>query len=171
MVALVLYSAESLANLRDNVRTSRGQSQAEEVTMSSTGQQTRRNSDSAPAGRGQPADGRPGAPKGTGQAKMPPRRTWLWFVLVLLANYLLVRLLMPGPEGPVTVPYTLFKEEVRKGNVQAIYSQGDTITGRFKAPVTYPPAGEQSAAPSGEPQRRASEPGGADAPRPTRPKR
>ena len=119
--------------------------------MSSTGQQTRRNSDSAPAGRVQPADSRPGAPKGTGQAKMPPRRTWLWFVLILLANYLLVRLLMPGPEGPVTVPYTLFKEEVGKGNVEAIYSQGETITGRFKAPVTYPPAGEQGAAP----QRRA----------------
>ena len=111
--------------------------------MNSTGQQTRRNSDSAPAGRVQPADRRPGAAKGTGQAKMPPRRTWLWFVLVLLANYLLVRLLMPSPEAPVTVPYTLFKEEVRKGNVEAIYSQGETITGRFAAPVTYPPAGEQ----------------------------
>ena len=124
----------------------------EEVTMNSTRQQTRRNSDSAPAGRVQPADRRPGAAKGTGQAKMPPRRTWLWFVLVLLANYLLVRLLMPSPEAPVTVPYTLFKEEVRKGNVEAIYSRGETITGRFTAPVTYPPAGEQRAAPGGEPQ-------------------
>ena len=117
--------------------------------MRSTEQQTRRHSDSAPAGRGQPAAGRPGAPKGTSQAKMPPRRTWLWFVLILLANYFLVRLLMPGPEGPVTVPYTLFKEEVGKGNVEAIHSQGDTITGRFKAPVTYPPAGEQRAVASG----------------------
>ena len=83
---------------------------------------------------------------------MPPRRTWLWFVLVLLANFVLVRLFMPGPEGPVTVPYTLFKEEVGKGNVEAIFSRGDTITGRFKAPVTYPPAGEQGAAPGGEPR-------------------
>ena len=31
---------------------------------------------------------------------------------------------MPSPEAPVTVPYTLFKEEVRKGNVEAIYSRG-----------------------------------------------
>ena len=120
--------------------------------MSSTGQQTRRNSDSTPAGRGQPADGRPGAPKGTWQAKMPPGRTWLWFVLIVLANYFLVRLLMPSPEGPVTVPYTLFKQEVSKGNVEAIHSQGYTITGRFKAPVTYPPAGEQGASPQGEPR-------------------
>jgi len=83
---------------------------------------------------------------------MPPRRTWLWFVLVLLANFVLVRLFMPGPEGPVTVPYTLFKEEVGKGNVEAIFSRGDTITGRFKAPVIYPPAGGQGAAPGGEPR-------------------
>jgi cell division protease FtsH len=118
--------------------------------MSSTGQQTRRNRDSAPAGRGQPADGGPRAPKGTWRAKMPPGRTWLWFVLIVLANYFLVRLLMPSPEGPVTVPYTLFKQEVSKGNVEAIHSQGYTITGRFKAPVTYPPAGEQGASPQGE---------------------
>jgi len=48
------------------------------------------------------------------------------------------------------VPYTLFKEEVANGNVEAIHSQGEIITGRFKTPVTYPPAGEKSAAPSGE---------------------
>jgi cell division protease FtsH len=124
----------------------------EEGTMSLTGQQTRRNRDATPAGRGQPADDRPGAPKGVGQAKMPPRRTWLWFVLILLANYVLVWLFMPSSGGPVTVPYTLFKAEVGKGNVEAIYSRGDTITGRFKAPVTYPPAGEQGAAPNGKPQ-------------------
>jgi cell division protease FtsH len=46
------------------------------------------------------------------------------------------------------VPYTLFKEQVGKGNVQAIYSQGETITGRFLAPVTYPPANEKNAASS-----------------------
>jgi cell division protease FtsH len=116
--------------------------------MNSTGQQTRRNSDSAPAGRFQPAG--PEAPKGTGQAKVPPGRTWLWFLGILLANYLLMRFFVPGPDAPVTVPYTLFKQEVGKGNVEAIHSQGETITGRFKAPVTYPPAGEKSAAPNRE---------------------
>jgi cell division protease FtsH len=83
---------------------------------------------------------------------MPPSKTWLWFVGVLLANYLLVRFLMPSPEAPVTVPYTLFKEEVGKGNVEAIYSQGDSLTGRFKAPVTYPPESEKAALPNGAPQ-------------------
>ncbi len=132
--------------------------------MNSTGQQTRRNSDSAPAGRFRPADTRPGAPKGTGQAKVPPGRTWLWFLGILLANYLLMRFFLPSPDAPVTVPYTLFKEEVANGNVEAIHSQGETITGRFKAPVTYPPAGEKSAAPSGESKtatERGATPGGA----------
>jgi cell division protease FtsH len=47
------------------------------------------------------------------QSTMPPRRTWLWFALILLANFLLVRFLLPGPEAPVEVPYTFYKEEVR----------------------------------------------------------
>ena len=85
---------------------------------------------------------------------MPPRRTWLWFLLVLLANYLLMRFLMPSPDAPVTVPYTLFKEEVGKGNVQAIYSRGETITGRFKAPVTYPRRAKRLPCPAASPKRR-----------------
>src|SRR4029453_16554995 len=89
---------------------------------------------------------------GPGQAKMPPRRTWLWFVLVLLVNYVLMRLLMPSPGAPVTVPYTLFKEEVKKGNVKAIFSRGEIIRGRFATPVTYPPVGDERAAPDGEPE-------------------
>jgi cell division protease FtsH len=119
------------------------------MTMSST----RRKSDSALHGRVQPVKSEPRTSTGTGPATMPPRRTWLWFVLILLANFLLVTFLMPGAEAPVIVPYTLFRDEVGKGNVQAIHSQGDTITGRFKAPVTYPPASEKSAAiPKGEPR-------------------
>jgi cell division protease FtsH len=111
----------------------------------------RSNTDTAAARRVNPPPA--GAPKSSSQPKMPPRRTWIWFVLVLLANFLLSRWLMPGPEAPVVVPYTLFKEEAGKGNVQAIHSQGETITGRFKAPVTYPAATETSAAaPKGEPQ-------------------
>jgi len=53
---------------------------------------------------------------------VPPGRTWLWFLGILLANYLLMRFFVPGPDAPVTVPYTLFKQEVGKGNVEAIHS-------------------------------------------------
>jgi len=108
--------------------------------MNLTGQQTRGKSES---------ETRPRGAKPTQQTTMPPSRTWLWLLGVLLANYLLVRLLMPSPEAPITVPYTFFKEEVGKGNVEAIYSQGESITGRFKAPVTYPAADQKSAPPNG----------------------
>src|SRR5918997_4839917 len=87
------------------------------------------------------------------QSTMPPRRTWLWFALILLANFLLVRFLFPGPEAPVEVPYTFFKEEVRAGNVEAIYSQGDSVEGRFKKPVTYPPKGGGGSEAGSEPSR------------------
>src|SRR5262245_16899424 len=118
--------------------------------MNSTGQQTRRNSDSAPAWRSQPTG--PGAPKGAGQSKVPPGRTWLWFLGILLANYWLMRFFVPSPDAPVTVPYTLFKEEVSKHNVAAIHSQGETITGRFKTPVTYPAPDEKSGVSSDQPK-------------------
>ena len=48
------------------------------------------------------------------------------------------------------MPYTLFKEEVKKRNVEAIYTRGETLTGRFKAAITYPPAGEKKAPSDGE---------------------
>ena len=121
--------------------------------MSVTGQQKRGSGGSAAAGRTQPANSGPGAPKTAGTLKMPPGRTWLWFVLILLANFLLVRFLMPGPDAPLTVPYTFFKEQVSKGNVHAIYSRGEILTGRFTAPVTYPPADEKSPATKDAPEK------------------
>src|SRR5215208_1905826 len=107
---------------------------------------TQRDGTNKPAGEGRPTTDRPGeqrhAPGPGGRGGMPPARSWLWFALILLANFLVVRLLFPGPEAPVEVPYTFFKEEVRAGNVEAIYSQGDTVEGRFEEPVTYPSNGD-----------------------------
>jgi len=61
-------------------------------------------------------------------------------LFALVVNYLLFRFLIPSSAVPVAVPYTLFKEEVLKNNVKAIYSQGETISGKFSSPVTAPPA-------------------------------
>ena len=72
---------------------------------------------------------------------MPPRRSWILFLLILGANFLLMRVLFPTQEA-VKVPYTLFKSEVQKGNVQQIYSRGESITGRFETPVLYPQPGD-----------------------------
>ena len=84
---------------------------------------------------------------------MPPARTWLWFALILLANILIFTFLFPGPEAPVEVPYTVFKEEVRAGNVESVFSEGDTVEGMFAEPVTYPPEGEVSSEPDSKPSR------------------
>jgi len=77
---------------------------------------------------------------------MPPRKAWLWFLAMLVVNFAVLRLLKPGAEPSITVPYTFFKDEVKKGNVESIYARGDMLTGRFKAAVTYPPAGESTPA-------------------------
>src|SRR5829696_8288328 len=118
-----------------------------------TPQDTTNTTERAPRSSGSPPD----EPRRTSgperQNTMPPRRSWLWFALILLANFLLVRFLVPGPEAPVEVPYTFFKEEVRAGNVEAIYCQGDTVEGRFEEPVTYPPKGERGSEPGSTPSR------------------
>jgi cell division protease FtsH len=129
--------------------------------MSPMEQPRARHGISAPAGPVRPeraGEGGAAAQRST-EGKMPPRRTWLWFVLVLLANFLFMRLLKPGAEPSITVPYTLFREEVGKGNVESIYSRGDMLTGRFKSPVTWPPpeksppaGADRAAAPRGPPQ-------------------
>lgn len=99
----------------------------------------------------------PQKPASTSPAAMPPRKYWALFALVLLVNYLVTTFFFAG-ESPVTVPYTVFREEVAKGNVSAIYSRSTSIEGRFKAAVTWPPAQvqgqpQQSAQQSGQRQR------------------
>jgi len=106
--------------------------QKDEDCMNSKGEQTKRASSSKPNEK--PETGK----NKTAQATMPRGKTWLWFMGILLANFILGRVLMPGAEEPVMVPYTLFKEEVDKNNVQAIFSRGETITGSFKEAIVYP---------------------------------
>src|SRR5918998_391123 len=117
---------------------------------------TQRDGTNAPTGEDRPTPNRSDeqrrAPGTGGQSTMPLRRSWLWFALILLVNFMLFRFVFPGPEEPVEVPYTFFKEEVRSGNVEAIYSQGDTVEGRFEEPVTYPPESEQDAEPAVRPR-------------------
>ncbi len=71
-------------------------------------------------------------------ATMPPRRTWIWFLLIIVLNYFLMRNVFPDPDAPVKVPYTFFKEQIPGDNVEAIYSRGETIMGRFAKAVTFP---------------------------------
>jgi cell division protease FtsH len=71
-------------------------------------------------------------------SRLPGRKSWLVFGAILLANYFLVRSLFPAPGDPLTIPYTIFKEEASKGNVASIYSRGTSVEGRFKSSITWP---------------------------------
>ncbi len=82
-------------------------------------------------------------PQGNQPPNLPSRRAWLTFIIILAINYVVMRLVLPNPEEPITVPYTIFKEQVEKANVEAIYSKGASIEGRFKQPVTWPPPGRK----------------------------
>src|SRR6185436_16941007 len=86
--------------------------------------------------------------------KMPSRRTWIWFVVLLVANFLVMRALLPEADAPIVVPYTVFKEQAEKGNVQLIHSRGDTVAGKFATAVTYPPAGAAQSEPPKPGERR-----------------
>jgi len=81
--------------------------------------------------------GPPGPPPPSPPPTAPPRRAWLIFLVIVLANFLLIRFLYPGPKS-AKVPYTLFKQEVVRGNVEKIYSRGESITGRFRASIRFP---------------------------------
>ena len=93
----------------------------------------------------------PGAPR---PSRIPPRRVWWIFLALLLGNWLVTKFLFPDAEAPVTVPYTVFKEQVAQGNVKAIYSQGVSIEGKFSNPVAWAPADAASAAAPPRPARR-----------------
>src|SRR6185503_713678 len=88
--------------------------------------------------------GQPGRPntssKPPPQPGWPPGRMWLIFALVLLVNFAITRFFAPGAETPIAVPYTVFKQEVTRGNVEAIYSRGADVEGQFAKAVTYPTA-------------------------------
>lgn len=75
---------------------------------------------------------------GTGKPWMS-RYWWLWFIGLLAVDFLVVALLFPSPQEGTKVPYTLFKEEVRAGNVEEIYVRGSRVEGNFKEPITYQP--------------------------------
>jgi len=69
---------------------------------------------------------------------MPPR-WWVIFLVMLMANWFLMRAFYPVPNF-VDVSYTFFTGEVAAGNVAEVISQGDVIQGSFKKAVNYPAA-------------------------------
>ncbi len=79
---------------------------------------------------------------------------WIAFLLILLINYFVARMIVPAPGAPVSVPYTVFKAEVARGNVDAIFSRGESVEGKFKEPVVWPRIAEDAAPDSSLPEPR-----------------
>src|SRR5262245_44379814 len=69
-------------------------------------------------------------------------RTWGLLLVFVLLNTLLAPILVPDTSDRVTVPYTVFKQQVTAGNVSEITSRGDAIQGTFRQPVTVPLPGQ-----------------------------
>ncbi len=88
--------------------------------------------------------------RGSRPGGLPPRNIWWTFAAIVLLNFLLARFLLPKADAPLTVPYTTFRQEVARGNVESIYSKGTSVQGRFEKPVTWPPEGEKAAPPPGK---------------------
>src|SRR5574342_551246 len=93
----------------------------------------------------------PGKPKAAGP-NIPLRRTLITFLVLLALNYLLVRTFFTDPDAPITIPYTAFKQEVTKKNVQAVYARGESIEGRFAKALTWPPPKQKAEPGSTEPR-------------------
>jgi len=110
-----------------------------------------------------PSDNRPKDSKeaASGRPRLRPQSWWVIFLAFMIVNYVVTRVFFPEPSA-VTIPYTLFKQQVEAGNVAAISSVGDAIEGSFKTAVTYPlrmseaPPANASAPPSDQRQPRTS---------------
>src|SRR5947209_11062350 len=87
----------------------------------------------APDGRGMPEQDKP----------RPPHRVrsfWIFFLVLLALNWILVLVAHPGTQPRVTVPFSpYFLNQVNAGQVKSISSTGETIQGTFASKLSYPP--------------------------------
>ena len=73
-------------------------------------------------------------------------RSWLVFLVLIVINVLIVQLFFsPSQPKQVTIPYSVFKEQVIADNVSTITSQGNSITGTTKKPVGATPDSKDTA--------------------------
>src|SRR5919202_56113 len=88
----------------------------------------------------------PGRPAGGGgPSRMPGGRFWLIVFVLLAINYLSVALFAPGKQESVRIPYSpTFLQQVRSDNVAKISATGETVSGEFRKPITYPPSGDNA---------------------------
>jgi cell division protease FtsH len=79
--------------------------------------------------------------------RFPGGRTFWMIVLGLLVlNYVIMALFAPGREPSVRIPYSpVFLQQVDKGNVSKVSTQGSSVSGEFKQAIKYPDSKADSA--------------------------
>jgi cell division protease FtsH len=71
---------------------------------------------------------------------MFPRGRSFWMVLILLLVLnVTISAILSRPADRLDVPYTVFRQQVERGNVVEVTSRGDEIQGQFRTKVKYPP--------------------------------
>jgi cell division protease FtsH len=64
---------------------------------------------------------------------------WIWWVALLILVGWNLWVLLPSQSQPkVSIPYSIFVEQVRAGNVSSVHISGGEITGKFVTAVAWP---------------------------------
>jgi cell division protease FtsH len=84
---------------------------------------------------GTPAAGSPGSSAAGRTPFWRSRGFWIYLVVLLALNYLLMFVFTSGPSR-IPVPYSTFLEQVSADNVKSVDAQANTIKGEFKKAVT-----------------------------------
>jgi cell division protease FtsH len=86
------------------------------------------------------------------QAPQIPRWTWIWWVLLLALMAWNMRSLVPASQPEARIPYSVFLDQVRAGNVARVQIAGSEISGSFVKPFLWPqPAAEANSPASPQP--------------------
>jgi len=90
--------------------------------------------------------GKPTGGDGSGAGRPGWRfpRWLIWLSLGLLLLNVVLAQQVPDDGGREPVPYNVFRDQVERGNVAEISSQGDVIQGRFKRPVDSTDQGSEA---------------------------
>jgi cell division protease FtsH len=63
---------------------------------------------------------------------------WVWWLILLALVAWNILLFQPSGSPETNIPYSMFVDQVRAGNVSAVHISGDKITGDFIEPVLLP---------------------------------
>ena len=74
------------------------------------------------------------------------RGFWTLVIVLLVINYASYALFASGKAPSVTIPFSPdFLSQVEKNNVVAINTQGESVSGEFKAAIHYPDSKAEAA--------------------------